>query len=415
MPSEAQFQHEAPSDLGGADPLTRWVGDAQAFPVLGERCFWNHAAVAPLPAATAEAIAASVRAACRESFDGSARYAAVERMRGLAARLIGAASPDDVALVPNTSTGLATVARGLGLGAGDRVVITAAEYPANRYCWTDLKQDGVEVVEVPEGADLRVDPGRVADAITPGTSAVALSHVQFATGYRCDLRPVVKAAHRVGAAVCVDAIQSVGVLPVDVEALGVDFLVADGHKWMLGPEGVGILYARREVAKRMRPPIQGWMSVVRPTDYDAYRDGQWPENARRFEPGSWNVAAAAGLGASLSLLSEVGVDRVWERVRKLCDLAIGRLEGLGLRCVSPMGACEGVGERSGIVAFDLPEGAPTGGSSNAEALMRALRKQKVHVSARRGRLRISPHFYTPESDVDRLAVAMSDVLAEARA
>ncbi|MEM9294266.1 MAG: aminotransferase class V-fold PLP-dependent enzyme [Planctomycetota bacterium] len=399
---------------------------ADDFPVLGERCYWNHAAVAPLPRACAEAMAASAALASRECFADSDRYRLVERMRASAARLIGAPSPNDVAIVPNTSTGLSVVARGLALGPGHRVVITGAEYPANRYCWTDLRTDGVDVVEVPEEPDLRIDTGRLVEAITPGTSVVALSHVQFASGFRADLPAVVEAAHRFGAVVCVDAIQSVGVIPIDVVELGIDFLVADGHKWMLGPEGVGILYAKPELASTMRPPVLGWMSVVRPTDYDAYRDGQWPKNARRFEPGSWNPAGCAGLGASLELIQAVGVDVIWSRVCELCDAAVARLEALEFACVTPRGSfggdsgCETRGDSGGtsgggggIEVFDLPAGLREG--FDAGELMRRLGERNVHVSARRGRLRISPHFYLPDADVDRLAGSVEEVLAEVRA
>ena len=239
-----------------------------AFPILGRMDFLNHAAVAPLSGPAAAALRTYADQAETAAYVGGGWYAAAQRVKGLAARLVGAAGPREIALIPNTSFGLNLVARGVDWRAGDHVVTTASEYPANRYPWRDLRRLGVSVTEVPADADGRISEERVAAAVTERTRVVSVSHVQYANGYRMTLRPIADRVHAVGGLLCVDAIQSCGVLPVDVVADAVDCLAADGHKWMLGPEGAGFFYAHAEAARRLHPAVIGWMNRLNPLDYD---------------------------------------------------------------------------------------------------------------------------------------------------
>lgn len=373
--------------------------DLQAeFPILGQPLtFLNHAAVAPITGRAARIMADLAHQSAAQAYLDPDWYPAVLGVKKSAAALINARSSKEIAFIPNTTTGLAMLAGGLDWRPGDRVVITDVEYPANRYPWTDLRRRGVEVVEAKQDADLRIDVDEVCSLINDRTRVVSVSHVQYASGFRIDLRPIADEVHAAGGLLCVDAIQSIGVLPVDVQSMGIDFLAADGHKWMLGPEGAGFLYCEVDLAQQLRPPIAGWLGKRNPLDYGNYDERYLPD-ARRFEPGTWNVAGLRGLGASLDLLLEVGIDAVWKRVDGLCMYLRDALSAEGYRVVSP----GRVNERSGIVAWLPREG------RDAAAVAERLMQQGIVIASREGRLRASPHFYNNEAQLDRLVAGLAE-------
>ncbi len=238
----------------------------------------------------------------------------------------------------------------------------------------------------------------VLDAITDRTRVVSLSHVQFASGHRINLKPISDTVHKVGGYLCVDAIQSVGVLPVDVQAMGIDFLSADGHKWMLGPEGCGFFYCHEDLCPLLRPAIVGWMGMVDAMDFGNYRFELLPD-ARRFEPGSYNIPGILGLGASLDLLLEAGIDTIWSRVDQLNTHLCERLPEKGYRVFSPR---EHADERSGIVIFE-----PTGDDKPAlSQVVTQLQQQGIVIALREGRLRASPHYYNRLEQIDQLIDAL---------
>ncbi len=367
------------------------------FPILRELDFFNHAGIAPISGRAAAANAAYGQQAATRAYIEAGWWRRVEEIRALAARFIGAAGPHEIAFIPNTSAGLALVARGLGWREGDEVVITNVEYPANRYPWEDLKRLGVKMIEARQQPDGRIDVEDVIDAITDRTRVVSLSHVQYASGYRIDLRPIGDAVHEAGGYLCVDAIQSLGAMPVDVTSLGIDFLAADGHKWLLGPEGAGIFYCRADLVELLHPAVIGWRNMVDAEDYGNYHF-KLLADARRFEPGSHNVAGLLALGASMELLLEVGLETVWSRIealtRRLCD----GLADKGYRVFSPR---RDAGERSGIVCFEPPARA-----GDLRMIAGRLQRQDVIVVVREDRLRASPHFYMNEAQVERLLAAL---------
>jgi cysteine desulfurase/selenocysteine lyase len=372
-----------------------------AFPILEKLTFLNHAAVAPISAAAGLALRQYASQAESAAYCGARWYGRIEAIRRAAAVLIGARGAHEIAFVPNTSAGLGLVARGLDWVAGDNVVITAVEYPANRYPWQDLERLGVSLIEVPQLPDGRIDTEDVADAITDRTRIVSISHVQYGSGHRVDLRPISAMVHRAGGYLCVDAIQSVGAMPVDVQALGIDFLAADGHKWMLGPEGCGIFYCHEELIEMLHPAVVGWMNMVNATDYGNYRF-ELRRDARRFEPGSFNVPGILALGASIDLLLEAGLDNVWSRIEALTALLSAALKDKGYRVFSPR---SDPSERSGIVVFEPPppEVRPT---PPLEQIAADLQRQNIIIAVREGRLRASPHYYNTQAQIQSLVDAL---------
>ena len=369
-------------------PLPPGFDVDREFPVLKQWLFFNHAAVAPLTAQAASAIELYAKEARENAYLTGNWYGRAEVARKLAAELINA-HPDELAFVKNTSEGLAFVANGLYWTSGDEVITSNVEYPANIYPWMDLAQRfGVRHVMVPE-VDGRVPTETVLKAVTARTRMIALSHVQYASGYRSDLAAIGTFCRERGILFCVDAIQSMGVLPVDVQSMKIDFLSADGHKWMLGPEGLGVFFCRRELLTSLRPEV-GWLNVINPFEYGNY-DFTLRADAKRFECGSYNIPGILGFGESLRVLLSVGIETISQRVLALTDQLAEGLQRKGYTIVSSRRP----GEESGIVAFTHP-------SRNHTAIVNELKAKKIVIIMREGRLRASPHFYTSAEQVDQL-------------
>jgi selenocysteine lyase/cysteine desulfurase len=358
------------------------------FPVTRQYAYLNTAAVAPLSVPARNAMQRLLR---DQTDHGAVHYeawfASYEACRSSAARLLGA-SPDEIALVANTSAGISTVAAGLRAGPGDNVVIPDREFPSNVYPWMALP--GVEVRRVPkrEGRLLAEDVGRLVDR---RTRAVSVSFVDWLTGHRADLRSIGAAAHAHGALFVVDAIQGLGALPLDVEECAIDALAADGHKWLCGPEGAGILYVRREVRERIAPTRPSWLSVRHPTRF-LHHDLAPAASARRYQDGTPNTCGIHGLRAALDLVLEIGIESIAARVLALSALVRAGARERGLRL-----ACDAEGdESSGITGLVLED---------AAVYAAALEQRRVIVAAREGHLRVATHHFNDEEDVARLLEA----------
>jgi selenocysteine lyase/cysteine desulfurase len=364
------------------------------MPIAKRFAYFDHAAVAPLPAPTRDAI---VRWAEQAALDGDTVWPAwakrVEECRALGARLVGA-DASEIALVHSTSEGIGLVAEGYPWQPGDNVVTLDNEFPSNQYPWLNLASRGVETRRVAAGPDGRVDLKRLADACDARTRIVTVSWVGYVSGWRIDLKQAAELAHARGALLFVDAIQGLGVFPLDVRATNIDFLAADGHKWLLGPEGAGLFYLKREHLDLLRPIGVGWHSVAHASDY-ARIELAYKPSAARYEGGSQDMVGFIGLAESLELLLGFGTEAIAGRILELTNLACQRLVEAGAALYSPR---EG-DHRSGIVSFELP-------GHDALEVKRRLLAADVVTSARGGKLRLAAHAYNDASDVDRLLAAL---------
>jgi selenocysteine lyase/cysteine desulfurase len=375
--------------------ISSLIGNSDAFPILREWDFFNHAGVCPLPKVAADALRTYAEQAQEVAYIDTGWYRDIEKLRVSAAKLVNANS-GEIAFVKNTSEGIATVANGIEWRPGDRIVTTAVEYPANIYPWMDMAaRHGVELVMVSEQtiAGRRSVPmdDLLREIQHPRTRLMALSHVEFASGQRHDIAAIGKICREQGKLFCVDAIQSLGVLPVDVQAMNIDYLSADGHKWLLGPEGAGIFYCRRELLAKTRPLIVGWMNVINQDEYGSY-DFTLKSDARRFECGSYTVATLLSLKAAIELLLSVGISAIADRIKHLTDYLIAGLQSKGYTIISPRAG----DQWSGIVGF-------TTSRHDQNQIWRVLRQNhKTEIAVREGRLRCSPHFYNTEEQLDRL-------------
>ena len=267
----------------------------ERMPIAEEFAYFDHAAVAPLSGRAANAMATWLQQAAEQGDALWPQWASeVENTRNLAAELLGTSS-QQIALVPNTSMGINIVAHGFPWNSRDNIVTLSNEFPANQYPWMNLRDQGVEV-RVVEVKDVAVDIQQILDTCDDRTRLITVSWVSFCTGYRMQLEELIAAAHARGIFVFLDAIQGIGVFPLDVEQLDVDFVAADGHKWMLGPEGAGIFYLKQSHLDLLRPVMVGWNSVKRPFDFDQINWQPRP-TATRFEGGSNNMVGLIGLGA----------------------------------------------------------------------------------------------------------------------
>ncbi|MEV0192842.1 aminotransferase class V-fold PLP-dependent enzyme [Kitasatospora purpeofusca] len=307
------------------------------------------------------------------------------------ARLLGC-TPDEVALVPNTSTGIHLVADGLDWHPGDQVVLFERDFPANVRPWLRLRRQGVEPVWVPmRDGGHRIED--VAAALGPATRLVAVSHVNFATGFRCDLDRICALAADAGALVCVDAVQSLGALPLSVADTPVDFLAAGAHKWLCGPPGTGTFYCRADRLELLRTTPTGWFGhegAAEVTKGPGHLRYDLPERAgaARVEGGMYDLVGMAGLAAALAELEEAGTAAVCARIRTLADRLRTGIAGLGYDLVLPP---DDAGQ-SGLVCF-------TGRRTDGAELVRRLTSAGIHVSVPDGLVRVSPHFWTTDEEV----------------
>lgn len=369
------------------------------FPVLDELVFLNHAAVAPLPARAAEALRTYADEACRMGGAAWPRWAGrLKQARHAAAALLGT-TEEEIGFVHNTTHGLICLAQSLPWRPGDNIVSAEHEFPADVYPWRNLAERGVSLRAVPERPDRRFRVEDFLAWIDSRTRMVAISLVQYSTGFRMPVEALAQVCRERGILLCLDAIQAVGAMPTRPQELGCDFLVADGHKWLLSPEGAGILYVRKDRLSLFNDSMTGWTARVRPQDYD---DTEQPvqESARRFEEGAVNVPGTLALGASLGLFLEVGIEEVWRRIRALTDQLVEGLNRLDCTVVSPRGE----GEASGIVAFEPHKLDPM-------ALVKQMEQEGIHVTARRGWVRVSPHFYNQPGQIERFLEVLGRALA----
>lgn len=363
------------------------------FPITRRYNFLDHAGVSPLSGPAAEAFIDFAREHSESAYLETSYYRLIDRIRQDAARLLNAHA-DEVTFVKNTCEGLNYVANGIQWITGDNVVSNAMEFPANVYPWMNLERRGVIVKTVPE-EDGRIPFDRLAVAIDRRTRVVAISAVQWSNGFRTDLTRLGELCKDKGVLLCVDAIQALGVHPIDVRAMNIDFLAADGHKWLLGPDGAGLFYCRRELIGHLHPSEPGYLCMKH--DFDSReRKFDLRDDARRFDSGAYNVAGIFALGASLRMLLETGIEEVQRRVKQLTDQLVEGLRRKDWRVYSPRTPSEW----SGIVAFASDK-------HDLLALQKHLREEfKIVVARRLGRLRASPHFYNTSEEIDQLATAL---------
>lgn len=369
----------------------------EAFPVVNTCIYLNHAAVAPWPQVTADAVKAFAEENARQGTLDYPRWLQLEQeLRELAQKLLNAPSADEIALVKNTSEGLSFVAYGLNWQAGDNVVGIRQEFPSNRFVWQSLASQGVEFRQVDLSTHAHNPEQALMALCDQHTRLVAISAVQYANGLRLNLAELGAFCRQRGILLCVDAIQQLGAIPFDVQASQADFVMADGHKWLLGPEGLGLFYVRREVQDQLRLTQYGWHMADGLSDY-SMETYQVAASAKRFECGSPNMLGIHALHTSLKLLLDTGMEEVWAQLAARTAYLMEGLQAIAdIELLSPT-APE---RRSGIVTFRSR-------TRSVERLYQLLRAQNIFCAPRGGGIRLSPHFYTPMAQLEQVLTALA--------
>lgn len=366
--------------------------DFQAeFPQDDDLIYLNHAAVAPWPKRTQQA----VQSFANENLTfGATHYPdwlkTEQQLRENLRQLINASSTDEIALVKNTSEALSVVAYGIQWQSGDEVIISNEEFPSNAIVWESLAQYGVRTIKVDLYANDLSPEQNLVNAITDKTRLLSISSVQYASGTTLDLKQLGQACKDAGIYFCVDAIQSLGALPMDVQTIQADFVMADGHKWMLGPEGLGVFYCRQAIMPDLKLHQYGWHMIKAAGNYDA-QTWEIAETAKRFECGSPNMLGAYALNASLSLLLEVGLEKVAQKVKNNTQYLRAQIDQHDrLELISPAAS----NRIAGITTFKVKD-------ADQKALYQTLMQHHLICANRGGGIRFSPHFYQSETLINR--------------
>ncbi|MEO5329090.1 MAG: aminotransferase class V-fold PLP-dependent enzyme [Magnetococcus sp. THC-1_WYH] len=361
----------------------------------------NHAGVSPIPQRTARVITHLASTMTRQRpFHYSHLEETLHHARTPCANLLGC-RPDEVAFTRNTSEALSHVALGLDFHPGDEIVTTDQEYPSNRIIWLDIaRRKGVKIHCVPSLPDGRISANALLAHCNHRTRILTVSSVQFATGATVDLHTIGTALKKTDTLFVVDAVQSLGAIPMNVNTMGIDAVAAGGHKWMLAPEGCGLFYLSAKGLATIEPRILGWHSVQNAGDTSSLsiepRDG-----IKRFEAGTHNILGAAALAESVSMILEAGIDDVFHRIRQLTALFIHNLQARGCRILSPLDATHNA--PSGILVFSHP-------TVDTLTLHRHLKSHNIEQIPRAGGLRFAPHFYQDRADILQVMNVMDQLV-----
>lgn len=368
---------------------------ASAFPVRDSWTYLNHAAIGPMPAA--------VEAAGRRYLEANSKHGEehwqqtavlMESLRERLATWVGV-TPDEVAFTRNVSEGISLLAYGLDWKEGDNVVLPDLEFPANVYPWLLLQRLKVQTRLAPpdNGA---VTLASLASHVDARTRVISISSVQFFNGYRADLAEIGAFCRERGIIFCVDAIQHLGALPLDMGSCGIDYLACGGHKWLLSGEGLGFVAVRKELAERLEPANVGWQGMVHWTDFFDRRIDFKP-GARRFETGTCSAMGLYTMSAALDLFAATGVEIIERKVQERARQVLEESRRHGFEPITidrePL---------SGIVSFRMP-------GRDAAVVTAALKERGIQVASRQGVIRVSPHFYNTAEEIDRLFTALREL------
>ncbi len=368
-----------------------WI--KQEFPVKQQCIYCNNAAVAPLPASTSTKLQEWLK---EYTIYGSLNYLqwieSIDQCRDDFAQFINCTS-SEIGFVKNTSTGLSFLAGGFPFEEGDEVIVFEHEFPSNLYPWLALQKKGVKVITVPE-RDYQYDYGEWLSLFTPRTRLCAVSFIEYSTGFRHDLAFMGEECRKRGVIFAVDAIQGLGVFPIDVQQFNIDFLCADGHKWLLSPEGCAVMYMSKSLIPRVNPVTLGWHSVKHHSDYDTIKI-DLKNDASRFEEGSPNVFGILALKSSLNLIRKLGPDKIARRVTMLTEYLKKNISEKKYECLSRQN------ESSCIISFKPQNG-------HSRELYRRLKNERIFAAERRKAIRFSPHFYNDLQEMECIVEIMNE-------
>lgn len=368
------------------------------FPVTRDQLYLNHAACSPYSVRVQRALRQYLESRASGRVDNFKRdKQEMERLRTNLAALLQS-PPDRLAITSNTSHGLNIVAQGLSWQSGDEILLSTMEFPANVYPFLNLKKQGV-IVKWFSPKDGRILVEHIAEHVTKKTRLLAISYVQYLNGFRADLQAIGAWCRERGILCVVDGIQGVGAMPLLIKDLPIDAVAAGGHKWLMAPKGIGLLYLTEELQRQLELRYLGWLSVVEPFQFHQFDQPLQPD-AARFEIATPNHLGIYGMNAAVQLINEVGIQTIAEQILDITGYLISRLQEVGCEVLTPLDASE----RAGIVLFSC------GNMDENQRIYQALLERKMTLSSREGMLRVSPHFYNTREDMDKFLQVLQEIL-----
>jgi cysteine desulfurase/selenocysteine lyase len=372
---------------------------SREFPLVDDIVYLNHAAVSPWPLRTSNAVKAFAEENSRHGAQNYLKWLKTESdLREQLKRLINAPSKDDIALLKNTSEALSVVAEGVNWNKGDNIVSSNEEFPSNRFPWLAQAKHAVEFREI-ELSENKSAEQAIIEACDDKTRLITISSVQYGTGKVINLKQIGEFCKSNNILFCVDAIQSLGALPFDVQAIHADFVMADAHKWMLGPEGIALFYCKADVRDQLELHQFGWHMVKDVGNYSS-KEWQTADSAQRFECGSPNMLGIHALSASLSLIEEIGIENIYRNIINNISYIIDNIKHIDrLNFISPVEKPH----YAGIVTFDIE-------SKDMSDIYDKLMKNKVICANRAGGIRFSPHFYTSKNNINKGLEVLTSII-----
>ena len=362
--------------------------------------YLNHASTGPFSTRVVDALSSYLHersAGIVETYRSDMR--SVVACKNAIQTLIHAESSDRIAFIPNTSEGINIIASGLPWKSGDRVVLNDVEFPANVYPYHRLKKYGVEI-DVIQSVNGTITPTMIERVLTPKTRVVAISAVQFLTGYRADLEAIGRLCRSRNIWFVVDGIQALGAIKIDVQNMCIDAFATGGQKWLMAPHGIGFLYLTEGIQNAIAQQHLGWLSVQDPWQFFQY-DQPLAPSARRYEGGSPNVPGIIGLRAALETLLEFGPEAIESHILAVTKNLMDQLQTINnIQLVSPVAD----NERAGIVTVQPQSG------DFPSSLLESMEQHNVACSVRNGKLRFSPHFYNTPEEMESATTILKEIL-----
>ncbi|GAB4370808.1 MAG: aminotransferase class V-fold PLP-dependent enzyme [Calditrichia bacterium] len=365
--------------------MINWSKYRRYYPHISDQIYLNHAAIAPMNTLAREALLEFFELRTHKNIEFWPE--ALERKQEFL-QLIGTlihAPAENLALVPNTSSGLNILALGLDWQPGDHILLNDFEFPSNVIPFLNLQRLGVKI-DFAHHNEGKIEIEELRKKIHPRTRLLSISFVEFLNGFRNDMKAIAQLCREHHIIFSVDAIQGVGALQMDVQEMGIDFLATGGHKWLMWPAGLGFIFISPRIFSQIYPVQAGWMSLETPWDFFNYHQ-KFAPTAQRFETGVFNTTGIIAATATLKMMLEIGTEQIQTKILQNTDYLIRKLQEANYRLYSDIRPAH----RSGIVSFFHPE---------AEALFEYLKKNRITVSLREGKIRLSPHFYNNTEDFD---------------
>ncbi len=367
----------------------------KTFPAYSQCIYMNHAAVSPLSQNVKNSLINYWQNRSHIPVDiYPSIMDTLEEFKEMICKLIHAKNSDEIAIIPNTSSGLNIVASGLKWKKGDRIILNTMEFPANVYPFMNLEKRGI-IIDWVKPVNGKIQVKDIESLVTNKTRLLSISFVQFINGFKADLEAIGKLCKQKGIWFVVDGIQGVGAIPIDVMKCNIDAFVSGGHKWLMWPMGTGFLYTNKKLLSNIQPTYAGWLSVKNSWDFFDYKLN-FLDTAEKFQPGTLNFMGLVAAHKMLSIFLELKIENIFHRILSLTDMLIHGINNLSIKIITP----EHKSIRSGIISIEVP---------NPEKIFDELYANHIFAALREGIIRFSIHCTNTTEDIEKVLRCLKEI------